>query len=45
MFTGIVSHQGLFRGYHKARSEMAVEAPGLVSKLSPATAWPSTAPA
>jgi riboflavin synthase len=35
MFTGIVSHQGLFRGYRKGRSEMAVEAPGLVSKLSP----------
>jgi riboflavin synthase len=35
MFTGITSHQGLFRGYRKGRSEMAVEAPGLVSKLSP----------
>ena len=33
MFTGIISHQGLFRGYRKGRSQMAVEAPGLGAKL------------
>jgi riboflavin synthase len=34
MFTGIVSHQGRFRGYRKGRSELAVEAPGLASKIA-----------
>jgi riboflavin synthase len=34
MFTGIVSHQGRFRGYRKGRSEMAVEAPGLASRIA-----------
>jgi riboflavin synthase len=34
MFTGIVSHQGRFRGYRKGRSEMAVEAPELASKIA-----------
>ena len=34
MFTGIISHQGRFRGYRKGRSEMAVEAPGLAAKLA-----------
>jgi riboflavin synthase len=34
MFTGIISHQGIFRGYRRARAEMAVEAPGLASKLA-----------
>ena len=33
MFTGIISHQGLFRGYRKGRSELVVEAPGLAAKL------------
>jgi len=33
MFTGIISQQGLFRGYRKGRREMAVEAPGLAAKL------------
>jgi riboflavin synthase len=33
MFTGIISHQGLFRGYRKGRSQMAVEAPGLRARL------------
>mgnify|MGYP001486960883 CR=1 FL=1 len=35
MFTGIVSEQGLFRGYRKGRSELIVEAPGVGGKLSP----------
>lgn len=35
MFTGIVSHQGLFRGYRKGRTEMTVDAPGLAARLSP----------
>jgi len=34
MFTGIISHQGRFRGYRKGRSEMAVEAPGLAPKVA-----------
>jgi riboflavin synthase len=34
MFTGIISHQGLFRGYRKGRGEMLVEAPGLTAKLA-----------
>ena len=34
MFTGIISHQGRFRGYRKGRSEMSVEAPGLAGKLA-----------
>jgi len=33
MFTGIISHQGLFRGYRKGRSQMAVEAAGLSAVL------------
>lgn len=33
MFTGIISHQGLFRGFRKGRLEMVVEAPGLTAKL------------
>ena len=35
MFTGIVSHQGLFRGYRNGRRELVVEAPGLAAKLAP----------
>ena len=34
MFTGIISHQGRFRGFRKGRSEMAVEAAGLAGKLA-----------
>ena len=34
MFTGIISHRGLFRGYRKGRSEMAVEARGLAAGLA-----------
>jgi riboflavin synthase len=34
MFTGIISHRGLFRGYRKGRSEMAVEASELASRLA-----------
>ena len=33
MFTGIVSHQGLFRGYRQGRQEMRLEAAGLEAKL------------
>jgi riboflavin synthase len=35
MFTGIVSHQGLVRGYRNGRTELVVEAPGLAPKLAP----------
>lgn len=34
MFTGIISHQGRFRGFRKGRSEIAVEAAGLADKLA-----------
>jgi riboflavin synthase len=34
MFTGIISHRGLFRGYRKGRAEMAVEASGLTAGLA-----------
>jgi riboflavin synthase len=35
MFTGIISHQGRFRGYRKGRSEILIEAPGLAAKAAP----------
>jgi len=35
MFTGIITHQGLFRGCRKGRSEMIIEAPALAAKLAP----------
>jgi riboflavin synthase len=34
MFTGIIAHQGLFRGFRRGREEMVVEAPGLAAKLA-----------
>jgi len=34
MFTGIISHQGRFRGFRKGRSEMAVEVPGLADRIA-----------
>ena len=45
MFTGIISHQGRFRGFREGRTELAVEAPGLGRQARPATASPSTASA
>jgi riboflavin synthase len=33
MFTGIISHQGDFRGYRKGRAELWIEAPGLGARL------------
>lgn len=33
MFTGIITHQGVFRGFRTGRSAAAVEAPGLAEKL------------
>jgi riboflavin synthase len=35
MFTGIISHQGRFRGYGRGRAELTVEAPGLAGKVAP----------
>jgi riboflavin synthase len=35
MFTGIISHQGLFRGYRKGRSQLAVQAGALAASLRP----------
>lgn len=35
MFTGIVTHQGLFSGYRRGRQELVVEAPGLEDKIRP----------
>lgn len=34
MFTGIISHQGIFRGYRGGRAEIAVEAPGLAARIA-----------
>ncbi len=33
MFTGIITHQGLFRGYRNGRSELRLESPGLETRL------------
>jgi riboflavin synthase alpha subunit len=35
MFTGIISHQGRFRGFRRGRSEILVEAPGLQARVTP----------
>ena len=35
MFTGIITHQGVFRGFGRGRQEMVVEAPGLGPGLEP----------
>ncbi len=35
MFTGIITHEGLFSGYRRARQELLIEAPGLTGKLGP----------
>lgn len=34
MFTGIIHHTGLFKGYGQGKQEMAIEAPTLVSQTS-----------
>jgi len=33
MFTGIITHQGLFGGYRRGRQELLIEAPGLAGKI------------
>jgi len=33
MFTGIITHRGIFRGFRLGRQEMMVQAPGLTSKI------------
>lgn len=33
MFTGIISHMGIFKEYRSGRQEMAIEAPDLASRL------------
>ncbi len=35
MFTGIISHQGRFRGFRQGRSEILVEAPGVAPRIAP----------
>jgi len=35
MFTGIITHQGVFRGFGHGRRELVVEAPGLSPVPSP----------
>jgi riboflavin synthase alpha subunit len=35
MFTGIITHQGLFSGYRRGRQELLIEAPGFADKLRP----------
>ncbi len=32
MFTGIITHEGLFRGFRKGRAELAIEAPSLAAR-------------
>jgi len=34
MFTGIITHLGIFRGYRNGRRTMGVEAPGLAGRLA-----------
>jgi riboflavin synthase len=33
MFTGIINHTGLFRGYRRGKQEITIEAPSVVSKI------------
>ncbi|NIM59278.1 MAG: riboflavin synthase [Candidatus Aminicenantes bacterium] len=33
MFTGIINHIGLFKGYRRGKQEMAIEAPSIISKI------------
>jgi riboflavin synthase len=33
MFTGIISHTGIFRGYRQGKREMAVESPEIIPRL------------
>jgi riboflavin synthase len=33
MFTGIISHMGIFKEYRKGKQEMMIETPGLASRL------------
>lgn len=34
MFTGIINHSGLFKGYRLGKKEMAIDAPSLASRLN-----------
>jgi riboflavin synthase len=34
MFTGIITHEGLFRGFRKGRAELALETPGLAGRVA-----------
>jgi riboflavin synthase len=33
MFTGIINHTGLFRGYRRGKQEITIEAPSIVSQI------------
>ncbi len=33
MFTGIIKHTGLFKGYRRGKQEITVEAPSIISKI------------
>ena len=35
MFTGIITHQGMFAGYRRGRQELVIEAAGLADKIHP----------
>jgi riboflavin synthase len=35
MFTGIITHQGIFSGYRRGRQELVIEAAGLADRLRP----------
>jgi riboflavin synthase len=33
MFTGIINHTGLFKGYHRGKQEITIEAPSIISQI------------
>ena len=33
MFTGIIHHTGLFKGYRQGKQEIAVEAPSIIAQI------------
>jgi riboflavin synthase len=33
MFTGIINHTGLFKGYRRGKQEIAIEAPSIISQI------------
>jgi len=33
MFTGIINHTGLFKGYRRGKQEITIEAPSIISQI------------